>query len=91
MGGCEFCSARTFLEDWNRRSQPAQVDRALLREALLALLRDAPEGLECSDFHHEKRDQRHGPSVCPPKDRYEAALVAARAALAAGETPTAAR
>lgn len=58
-----------------------------LLEALEALSKSAPSAC-CVDFHHQPGDYHAADESCPALDRYEAACLSARAAIAKarGET-----
>lgn len=56
--------------------------KQMLLEALEALSKSAPSAC-CVDFHHRPCDYHGADKPCPALDRYEAARLAARAAIAA--------
>ena len=64
-------------------AKQAESQAAKLAEALEMLYIAAPEGLECQNFPHFKKEDRHKGFECGPLDRYNAAMNQASEALEA--------
>lgn len=78
VAACGPTANGTDEQEANARLIAAAPD---LLEALEALADSAPSAC-CVDFHHKPGDYHDADESCPALDRYEAACLSARAAIA---------